>query len=187
MIANSLLQPIYIANSLGVSDDILVYGKPEKIFAQVGDIKSLLLREDFGTVPNYDRAILVPMGEKTQYINAETRIWIDNNPNESASNMDYKIERVGKIVDGNLPLYLSSLIPNHRPLYYAFNGSILRVKVDLDNLVAIVPFNQYLPIGKATKVWLTEPSDINSTKNLVRLIRKDKLSNSYRLSFEKVV
>lgn len=187
MLANTLLSPIYVAFSLGEGSDDLSYSKPQVIYAQVSDVKSLVLREDVGNIPNYDRVVVIPYGEKTQYINDQSRLWIEIEPNESANNMDYKIERVGDVIDGNFSLYLTSLTPNYKPLYYAHNGSILRAKVSLDKLVALVPFNQYLPIDKATKVWLTSPSDINSTRNLVRLTKKEKLKNSYRLFFERVL
>lgn len=188
MIANFLLSPIYIAYNLGDNgNNELQYSNPQKVFAQIGDVSSFLVRENVGSMPDYDRVIIVPCGEKTQYINEQTRVWVERTPNESQNNMDYEIKRLGDIVDNNLPIFLSSLTPNYKPLYYAIDGSILRAKVELDNLVAQVPFNQYLPINKATKVWLTRPTSLEDKTNLITLTKKEKLKKSYRLFFERVL
>lgn len=188
MIAKSLLRPIYIAYIIGEGDNNeMVYSRPQEVYAQVGDVSSFIVKGEEGIVKDYDRLIIVPCGEKTQYINEQTRIWVDSIPNESQNNMDYEIKRLGDIADNNIPIYLSSLTQNYKPLYYALNGSILRVKVQLDNLVAQVPFNQYLPINKATKVWLTRPTSLEDITNLITLTKKEKVNNKYRLYFERVL
>lgn len=186
----SLLSEIYIAYALGLNaNNKLEYENPKIINAQKTDVKSLVAREDIGYVPEYDRLLLVPYGEESQFINAETKLWIDIEPNESASNPDYTIERVGDIIDNCFILYCNSTSSNTKPLYYLNekNNTIYQVKLDLDNLVAMLPFNKWLPITETTKVWLTKPIDNDTTKNLIRMVSKEKLSKSYKLTFEKVI
>ena len=188
-IPSALLKPLYVAYTLGnAQDGKLGYTEPIKIYAQTEDVKSLVLREDVGYVPDYDRLILVPLGEKTQYIDEQSLLWVSVEPNAKKSNMDYKIERVGDIIDNNFILYCNSLTPNTKSLYYENNGTIYQVKVDLDNdsLVAIVPNNKYLPITTSTKVWLTKPTNDESTTNLIRLVSKERLFKSNRLTFQRV-
>ena len=185
-IQSSLLKPIYVAYALGDNNGKVAHDEPIKVYAQVEDVKSLVLREDVGFVPDYDRLILVPYGEKTQFIDEQSLLWISVEPNATKSNMDYKIERVGDVIDGNFILYCNSLTPNTKPLYYERNGTIYQVKVDLNNMVAMLPLNKYLPIDSTTKIWFTKPSSVETTTNLVRLVSKQRLEKSYKLTFAKV-
>ena len=187
-IQSSLLKPIYVAYALGDIGGKVIHDEPIKVYAQVEDVKSLVLREDVGFVPDYDRLILVPYGEKTQFIDEQSLLWISVEPNANKSNMDYKIERVGDVIDGNFILYCNSLTPNTKSLYYERNGTIYQVKIDLDNtnMVAMLPLNKYLPIDATTKIWFTKPSSVKTTTNLVRLVSKQRLEKSYKLTFAKV-
>lgn len=187
-IPSSLSKDIYVAYPLGDDNGKIGYDEPIKIYAQIDDVKSLVLREDVGFVPDYDRLILVPYGEKTQFIDEQSLLWISVEPNANKSNMDYKIERVGDVIDGNFILYCNSLTPNTKPLYYERNGTIYQVKVDFDsnNFVAFLPLNKYLPIDKTSKIWYTKPTNGKSTTNLMRLVSKQRLEKSYKLTFAKV-
>lgn len=188
-IPSSLLKPLYVAYALGDDGNKVGYTEPIKIYAQVEDVKSLVLREDVGFVPDYDRLILVPLGEDTQFIDEQSLLWVSVEPNSKHSNMDYKIERVGDVVDNNFILYCNSLTNNTKSLYYKYGSKIYQIKVDFDKdtLTAIVPFNKYLPITKDTKVWLTKPTNEQTTTNLIRLIKDEKLEKSRKLTFEKVI
>ena len=185
-VQSSLLKPIYVAYALGDIGGKVIHDEPIKVYAQVEDVRSLVLREDVGFVPDYDRLILVPYGQKTQFIDEQSLLWISVEPNENKSNMDYKIERVGDVIDGNFTLYCNSLTPNTKPLYYERNGTIYQVKVDLNDMVAMLPLNKYLPIDSKTKIWFTKPSSVETTTNLVRLVSKQRLEKSYKLTFAKV-
>lgn len=187
-IPSSLLKPIYVAYALGNDGNEVAHDEPIMVHAQVEDVKSLVLREDVGFVPDYDRLILVPYGEKTQFIDEQSLLWIGVEPNAKRNNSDYKIERVGDVVDGNFILYCNSLTPNTKPLYYERNNKVYQVKVDFDSgsLVAILPLNKYLPIDKTSKIWYTKPTNGESTTNLVRLVSKQRLEKSYKLTFAKV-
>jgi hypothetical protein len=187
-IPSSLLKPIYVAYALGDNNGKVGHDNPIQIHAQTEDVKSLVLRENVGFVPDYDRLILVPFGEKTQFIDEQSLLWISVEPNANKSNMDYKIERVGDVIDGNFILYCKSLTPNTKSLYYEKNGTIYQVKVDFDstNLVAFLPLNKYLPIDKSSKIWYNKPTSIETTKTLIRLVSKQRLEKSYKLTFAKV-
>ena len=188
-IQSSLLKPIYVAFALGeCGDGKIGYDNPPKVYAQIDDVKSVVAREAVGIVPDYDRLLLVPYGEKTQFINEQSLLWVSVEPNANKSNSDYKIERVGDVVNGNFILYCNSLTPKTKPIYYENKGTIYQVKVDFDsnNLVAIVPMNKYLPINSLTKVWYTKPSNAESTKTLLKMTSKDKLGKSYKFKFVKV-
>jgi hypothetical protein len=187
-VQSSLLKPIYVAYALGDNNGKVAHDEPIKVYAQIEDVKSLVLREDVGFVPDYDRLILVPYGEKTQFIDEQSLLWISVEPNANKSNMDYKIERVGDVIDGNFILYCNSLTPNTKPLYYERNGTIYQVKVDFDstNLVAFLPLNKYLPIDKSSKIWYNKPANGESTTSLMRLVSKQRLEKSYKLTFAKV-
>jgi hypothetical protein len=43
-----------------------------------------------------------------------------------------------------------------------------------------------LPITNKTKFWTTKPSSVDTTTNLIQLVRKDQLEKSYKLTFKKV-
>lgn len=187
-IPSILSKSIYVAYALGNDGTKVAYTEPIKIYAQTEDVKSLILREDVGYVKDYDRLILVPYGEKTQFIDEQSLLWVNVEPNENKSNMDYKIERLGDIIDGNFILYCNHLTNNTKSLYYECGGKIYQTKLefDKDTLTAIVPLNKYLPINNNTKVWLTKPTNIDSTTNLVMLSSKEKTEKSYKLIFKKV-
>ena len=187
-IPSSLLKPIYVAYALGSDGNSVEHDEPIRIHAQIENVSSSILREDVGFVPNYDRLILVPYGDKTKYIDEQSLLWISVEPNANRSNSDYKIERVGDVVDGNFILYCNSLTTNTKPLYYERNSKIYQVKIDFDNanLVAVLPLNKYLPITNQTKVWLTKPTNVDSKTNLIKLTKKETLEKSYKLTFKKV-
>lgn len=187
-IQSSLLKPIHVAYCLGDIGGKLIHDEPKKVYAQIEDVKSLVFRENVGYILDYDRLIIVPYGEKTQFIDEQSLLWIDTEPNESRSNMDYKIERVGDVIDGNFILYCKSLTQNTKPLYYEYKGKIYQIKVDFDNgnLVSFLPLNKYLPIDTNTKIWKTKPTSITTTTNLMRLVSKQRVGKSYKLTFEKV-
>ena len=182
----SLLKPIFVAYALGNEGDKIGYAEPIKIYAQTEDVKSLILRENVGIIPDYDRLILVPYGANTQFIDEQSLLWVDVEPNAKKSNMDYKIERLGDIVDGNIILYCNSLTNNTKSLYYEYGGKIYQVKVDFDKdtLTAIVPLNKYLPINPSTKIWFTKPNGSESTMNLIQFVKKERLDKSYRFTFK---
>ena len=181
-------KPIYVAYAIGSIDGKIEYSEPTLIYAQTENVNSVIVRSDLGIVPNYDRTILVPFGEKSQFIDEQTLIWVDVEPNSNKNNCDYKIERVGDVIDNNFVIYCNSTTPNTKSLYYEYNGKIYQVKVDLDkeNLTVIVPLNKFIAINTNTKVWLTKPTSNNSTVNLIKLIKKERLPKSYKLIFKKV-
>ena len=183
-VQSSLLKPIYIAYCLGDIGGKLIHDEPKQVYAQIEDVKSLVLREDVGYIPDYDRVILVPYGERTQFIDEQTLLWIAVEPNAKRTNMDYKIERVGDIIDGNFILYCNSLTTNTKSIYYEYKGKVYQAKVDFNNsnFVCILPLNKYLPIDSTTKVWT------NSTMtSQIKLVKKENLGKSYKLTFQKVV
>ena len=188
-IPSSLKKPIYVAYPIGSIDGKIEYCEPILIYAQTENVQSIISREVVGIVPNYDRLILVPFGEKSQFVDEQTLLWVDVEPNAKRSNCDYKIERVGDVIDNNFIIYCNSLTPSTKSLYYEYNQKVYQVKVDLDkdNLTAIVPLNKFLPIKSNTKVWLTKPTNTESKTNLVKLVRKEQLQKSYKLTFKKVV
>jgi hypothetical protein len=188
-IQSSLLKPIYVAYALGTdSDKKISYDEPIKIYAQIEDVKSLITRDNVGIVPDYDRLILVPYGEKTKFIDEQSLLWVAVEPNTTKSNSDYKIDRVGDVIDGNFILYCNSTTPNTQPIYYEHKEKIYQVKVDFnsDELVAFVPLNKYLPINQNTKIWATQPQSVDSTKNILKLVKIDNLGKSRKFVFKKV-
>lgn len=188
-IASSLLENIYIAYALGAdANGKMEYAEPIQIKAQIEKKTSTVMRDDAGLYPNYDMLVSIPYNEKTQFIDEQTLLWINVEPNINKSNSDYIIGRVGKIENGNLPLYCNSTTINTKPLYYEYNGKIYQTKVDFDQntLIALIPFNKYLPIVESTKVWTTKPNNIASTKNLIQLIKKERLDKAYRFIFKSV-
>lgn len=186
MIPSSLLKPIYIAYALGEENGKVQYDKPLIAYAQLEEIGSTVTRENVGILPDYDRVILMPFGSSIQFINEQSLIWVNVEPNEGYSNANYKVERVGDIIQRIITLYCKSLTPNTKSLYYERNGKIYHVKVDYSNLVAWIPFNMYLPIDKETNVWETKPTSTDSTNNKIKLSSKRKLNNGYKLVFTKV-
>ena len=187
-IPSVLKKPIYVAYAIGSIDGKIEYSEPTLIYAQTENVNLSVIRSDLGIVPNYDRTILIPYTEKSQFIDEQTLIWVEVEPNATKSNCDYKIERVGDVIDNNFIIYCKSATPNTKSLYYEYNNKIYQVKVDLDkdNLTAIVPFNKFLAINTNTKVWLTKPTSNNSTVNLIKLVSKERLQKSYKFTFEKV-
>lgn len=189
-IPSSLLKKIYVANALGVDEKgKMGYDTPIRIDAQVGDKISYVSRDVYGTILDYDRKVIVPFGGKTQFINEQSVLWINTIPNAERSNMDYKIERCGDVVDGNFPLYCKSLVDNKNVLYYEYNSKIYEVKLDfnIDLLVGIVPLNKYLPLTKESNIWLTRPENSESLTNKIKFIKSVNIGNSYKLVFERIV
>lgn len=187
-IPSSLLKSLYVSYALGNDGEKVCYTEPIQIYAQTENVEGVVLREEVGLTTTYDRLILVPFGEKTQFIDKQSLLWIDTQPNIKRSNMDYKIEEIGDIVEGNFILYCNSLTNNTKSLYYEYGGKIYQTKVDFEkeSLTATIPFNKYLPITKESKIWLTKPINSQTTTNLITLIDKIPFAKSYKLVFQKV-
>lgn len=188
-IPSSLLKKIYIANALGVDEKgKMGYDTPITIDAQVGDKLSYVLRDVYGTILDYDRKIVVPFGGNVKFINEQSVLWIDTVPNAERSNMDYKIERCGDVVNGNLTLYCKSLIGNIGILYYEYKNKIYETKIDfnLDLMSAIIPLNKYLPITTESNIWLNRPENVDDLTNKIKFVKKVNIGNSYRLVFKRV-
>lgn len=188
-IPQSMRKKIYATYYIGEVNGKDKYSEPIELYVQTEDIKSLVVRGGVGVVNDYDRYILVPIGENTRYINEQSLLWVDVEPNTDLTNMDYKIERKGDAIDGLFTLYCNSLTIDTKSLYYEQDGLIYKVKVDLDSdsLTAIIPFDKYLPITETTKIWLTKPAGAESTTNLIKLIKKEELPKGMKLTFAKVV
>lgn len=185
-IPNCLLKSIYIAYALGAdTNGKMSYDEPIKIKAQVEDRSSYAERDDVGMYQKYDIQVNVPYNGQAQFIDEQTLLWIDVEPNENRSNNDYIIGRVGKVNNGNLSLYCNSTTANYKSIYYLYNDKVYQMKVDFNSstLVALVPFNKYFPVTETTKVWTTKPSSIDSTKNLIQLSKKEKFGKVYKYTF----
>lgn len=185
-IPNCLLKSIYIAYALGAdTNGKMSYDEPIKIKAQVEDRSSYAERDDVGMYQKYDIQVNVPYNGQAQFIDEQTLLWVDVEPNENRSNNDYIIGRVGKVNNGNLSLYCNSTTANYKSIYYLYNDKVYQMKVDFNSstLVALVPFNKYFPVTETTKVWTTKPSSIDSTKNLIQLSKKEKFGKVYKYTF----
>ena len=64
-----LKKSIYIAYAIGSDENgKMVYETPHKINAQTEDVRSMFLQENVGYVPDFDKIVLVPYGEESQFI-----------------------------------------------------------------------------------------------------------------------
>ena len=184
---NTNLQEIYYAHEIGMRNSKIAYSEPIKLYAQVSNVSSTVRRENIGLLEDYDRYIYLPYFGKARYLNEQALLWVDVEPNDDLSNPDYKIQRLGDVINGCITLYCNATTSNTKPLYYEYEGAIYQVKVSFDskNLVAIVPYNKFFPIDISTKVWTTKPSNAESTENLLTLITCEPTVQSIKYQFAK--
>ena len=71
-IPQSMRKKIYATYYIGEVNGKDKYSEPIELYVQTEDIKSLVVRGGFGVVNDYDRYILVPIGENTRYINEQS-------------------------------------------------------------------------------------------------------------------
>lgn len=180
---------IYISyyKGLNILTDKATYTEPNEIYANVGENVSRETVEQIGRIPDYDRTLVIEIGEKTEFVREDSLLWIDTVPNETKTNYDYTIARVGDRFGSKVTIYCNSIAPNTQFLYYSTdNENIYQVKVFYKDLTAIVPKNMYFPITADTKVWFTKPKSLDSTNSLLKLIDTKTNIKTYSYTFEEV-
>lgn len=161
------------------------YTTPHIIYANVGDVVSRETIENIGRIPDYDRVIIIQTGEKTEYVREDSILWVDTIPNDTLSNYDYTIVRVGDDINGEVKLYCIAVAPNTQFLYYCNdNENIYQVKVFYDELFAIVPKNMLFPINAETKVWDIKPQSVDDLNNRIQFIDRVERTKTYSYIFE---
>lgn len=185
---NSELREIYYSYELGSQNGKMLFSQPIKLYAQVADVTSSVTRENVGLLEEYDRYIYLPFFGKARYLNEQSLLWVDVEPNTDLSNSDYKIKRLGDVVNGCITLYCNANTSNTKSLYYEYEGVIYQVKVPFDSktLIAVVPYNKFFPIEEGTKVWTTKPTNSSSTENLLELVKRESRLKSLKYQFKKV-
>lgn len=178
---------VYISFYIGLDlDDKPVYTEPQKVFAQVGDVTAYILSENIGDIPGYDRILQFEVGDMVEYLREDSLLWIDAIPNKQKTNMDYKIEKLGDVVNGIVQLFCSRTTPNTTPIYYCNDGkNIYQVKIIYKDYEAIVPRNMYLPIDCSSLVWYLRPANAESTKGRIVVSDIEELEDVYKITFRK--
>ena len=178
---------IYISYYKGkdIFTDKESFTEPSSIYANVGQPISYETIDNIGRIPDYDREVIVEVGEKTEFIREDSLLWLDTTPNSNKSNYDYVIARVGDNVGGRVKLYCNAIAPNTQFMYYSpDNQNIYQVKVFYKDLVAIVPKNMYFPVSKETKVWYIKPTSLDTEKALLKFVEKKENSRTYSYIFK---
>lgn len=187
--ANADNREIYIAYCMGedVDSEKLVYTEPHTIFANVSEPVSFETLDNIGRIPEYDRTLVVEVGEKTEFIREDSILWIDTLPNENKDNYDYVISRVGDVVNGKMKVYCNAVTPSLQVLYYSNDKTnIYQIKVFFNGLVAVVPKNMYFPVTSNTDVWYLKPDSVETTKGKIKFVDKIEYIRTYAYVFEDV-
>lgn len=161
------------------------YTEPHIVYASVGEPVSYETIDNIGRIPDYDRTIILDIGEKTEFIREDSILWVDTIPNDNKSNFDYTISRVGDISDGKVKLYCNAVSPSTQFLYYSNdNENIYQVKVFYNDLIAIVPKNMLFPVDVNTKVWYIKPKNVDDKRALIHFLDKVEHTKTYSYIFE---
>ena len=188
--ANIDNREIYVAYSIGesLSNGKVNFTEPHIVYAQVGEPVSFETIESIGRIPDYDRTIVLDVGENTQYISEDSVLWIDSLPNEAKDNYDYVIARLATVGEGpnqKLKLYCNEVAPNTQFIYYSNDGeNIYQLKVFYNAFTAVVPKNVYFPITQSSLVWYLRPSGIDSARGKIKLVDKIEHLKTFMYVFE---
>lgn len=164
------------------------YTKPHIVYASVGEPVSYETIDNIGRIPDYDRTIILDIGDKTEFVREDSKLWVDTIPNDSNSNYDYEIARVGDSMGGKVKLYCRAIAPNTQFVYYCNdNENIYQVKVFYKDLIAIVPKNMYFPINAETKIWYIKPKTVNDLKARIQFLDRVERVKTYSYIFEEYV
>lgn len=178
---------IYVAYYIGENIDTKRkdYTEPHIIYASVSEPVSYETIEDIGRIPDYDRTIILDVGEKTEFVREDSVLWVDTIPNDAKTNYDYVIARVGDPAGGKVKLYCKAVAPNTQFLYYTNDDeNIYQVKVFYKDLIAIVPKNMLFPVNAETKVWYIKPKTIDEKKARIQFVDKVTRTRTYSYIFE---
>ena len=179
---------IYVANYIGEDED----GKPLytdtiAIYAFVSSPDSNVTSYNIGLVKSYDRKVSLDIGTNTEFLNEQSRLWIDTVPNDSNAYRDYSIERISDIVNRTFNIYVNRESSNMTNLYYCNDETnIIQVKVAYDGSekIAVIPKNMYFPIDADSLVWYKKPADATVTTYTLTYVSKELINNSYKITFE---
>lgn len=164
------------------------YTEPHIIYASVSEPVSYETIENIGRIPDYDRTIILDVGEKTEFVREDSVLWVETIPNDKRSNHDYEIARVGDVAGGKVKLYCRAIAPSTQFLYYSNdNENIYQVKVFYKDLIAIVPKNMLFPVNAETKVWYMKPKSVEEKQSLIHFLDRVEHTKTYSYIFEEWV
>ena len=185
--ANLDNKEIYVSYFMGqnLSDGKAKYTEPHIIYGNVSEPVSYQTIEDIGRIPDYDRTVVLDVGEKTEFIREDTILWIDTMPNEQRDNYDHTVAQVGEPINGVVKIYCNAVSPSTQFLYYTNdNENIYQVKVFYNGYTAVVPKNMYFPITDKSSIWFLKPANVNSVKGRIKLVDKVEHVRTYMYVFE---
>lgn len=164
-----------------------VYAPINTCYAQVSQIDGRSSRMQYGLDFNYNALAYVVADEYTRKIDESTKLWVYKDPPSVDSQGDYSIVRVGREIDGLIPIYAISLTGNVDRLWYVPDGTNKILSTDviyvLDNKTAYVPRNMYFPVNTNTFVWERKPSDLSDITGRIVLLSKSTNENMTIMRF----
>ena len=176
---------IYYCIGENISNGKLNYTKPHAIYANVSEPVSFETIDNIGRIPQYDRTLIISVGEKTEFVREDSVLWIDNFPNANNDNYDYVVARVGDVVNGEVKIYCNAVSPSTQFLYYSNDGeNIYQVKVFFNGLTAVVPKNMYFPITKDSSVWFLKPASVETVRGKIKFVEKIEYIKTYTYVFK---
>ena len=179
---------VYVSNYIGLdTNDKPLYTEPIIIYGYISQPQSNVNLINIGMVKQYDRTILLDIGDNTEFINEKSLLWVDVFPNESNNNMDYDIVKLSDKTNRTFTLYIKGLANDNNYLYYANSTDDNAIKInlnfDISSKIAITPTNFYFPLTTETKVWYKKPTDVNDTNSRLYYGNKELINNNYKITF----
>lgn len=194
MLGKINLEPILIKYVVGNTIDTT----PKPIYSDIVTIKGLIVDNTqneivynaYGNVIEYDKKIIINTKIYDNMINYDTAMYIYQVPTNLYPNGDCDIKYIGKPKLNTFTIYVKQKSGIDIPkIYFERDNQICQIQFNFDKsiLIGYIPNNQYIPFDENTKIWDRKPTDINSTKNLLRLISIEKHNKYFKkLTFEKV-
>lgn len=176
----------YVAYYMGEkSNGTAKYSLPLEVYGFISEPKGIKDNSDYGLNRNYERTILLDVGESTLYINELSILWVSTIPNKNLDNYNYVVSRVDGVRNRVLSINVKETPSNSDFIYYLHNGDIITTKVFFvnDNLFSL-PKNLYFPINEIEKIWLKQPNDKNDENYLIELVKVEEKYDSRNYFFK---
>lgn len=166
---------IYYAYRLGIDQNgVQQFGAIKSCDAYFSDRSGGFEYAQYGSELNYGTQLILQDSEATRYFDEYTKIWVFSTPISSDEQPDYLIKGEPKLRDGQLMFSCDSVAVNNRQLYYQYGTSIIRFTAIFNENAGVfyTPVNMFLPIDKTTKMWFTEPDDVDTNEDVMYFVSK---------------
>lgn len=156
-----------------INSNLSIYGNWSVVYMLEKAISGSFVRKDYGTEDEFDLTILLEANPITRQINSKSVFLINEYPTSANLKGNYRVKKVFPEYLGIIKIGLEYIEGQSiKRLYFANDENIYVYELNFDNATnkGYIDKHQSHPFSTDTKIWKTEPIDIDDTMNMINFI-----------------